>query len=335
MLQGVQMSSNKLREYADLADIAPDSKFDVATNWFDRITQGSGKYDKKNFRTWGLFMNNPYMRKLTDASGAWEDIIRTASILDDLRHGQYSKEDFAKFARGSKGTEDSILYRVRLDEAKNTMFNAQFDYERQSDFISKIGKTIPFPIFFLKNFAYWMELFDKNPQFVDNAIDVQEGLWSGYNEEEDEFMTEAKGRGAVPVGGGALPEWFKGVYKPSPLQSMFGAFNLLNDPIDNLTYRVNPLISGAKTAAAEVLPDNELTTLLQDPESVKYRPYSTNMYERNVKQGDPNFNPLEYTLHRMNPYERAINTYLRVPEKIKKDEFQLSDALPSVFQPMF
>lgn len=335
MLQGVQMNSSKLREYADLAELSPDSKFDVATNWFDRITQGSGKYDRKNFRTWGLFMNNPYMKTLTDASGGWEDIIRTASILDDLRHGQYSKEDFAKFARGSASAEDSILYRVRLDEAKNTMFNAQFDYERQSDFISKIGKSVPFPIFFLKNFAYWMELFEKNPQFVDNAIDVQEGLWAGYNEEDDKFMTEAKGRGAVPVGGKALPEWFKGVYKPSPLQSMFGAFNLLNDPVDNLTYRVNPLISGAKTAAAETLPDSDLTTLLQDSEGVKYRPYSTDMYERNIKQGDPNFNSLEYTLHRMNPYERAINTYLRVPEKVKKEEAQLSDVLPSVFQPMF
>jgi hypothetical protein len=335
MLQGVQMNSDKMREYADLAEIAPNSEFDVATNMFDRITQGSGKYDRKNWRTWGLFMNNPYMKTLTDASGAWEDVIRTASILDDLRHGQYSKEDFAKFARGATGAEDAIQKRVRLDEAKNTMYNAQFDYERQSDFISKIGKTVPFPIFFLKNFEYWMELFDKNPQFVDNAIDVQEGLWSGYNEEGDKFMTEAKGRGAIPIGGDALPKWFKGVYKPSPLQSMFGAFNLLNDPVNNLTYRVNPVVSGAKVAATEMLPDSDLTTLLQDPENVKYRPYSTDMYERNIKQGDPNFNAIDYTIHRMNPYERTINSYLRIPEKVREDEFQMSDVLPSVFQPMF
>ncbi len=335
MLQGVQMNSSKLREYSELAEITPSSKYDVATNAWDRVTQGSGAYDKKNWRTWGLFMNNPYMKKLTDASGAWEDIIRTASILDDLRHGQYSKEDFAKFARGSKGSEDSILYRVRLDEAKNTMFNAQFDYERQSDFISKIGKTVPFPIFFLKNFEYWMDVFDKNPQFIDNVIDVQEGLWSGYNEDNDKFMTEAKGRGALPVGAKALPDWFKGVYKPSPLQSMFGAFSLLNDPVDNLSYRVNPLVGGAKAAAVEALPDSELTTLLSDPESVKYRPYSGDMYERNIKQGDPEFNPLYYTLHRANPYDRALNAQMRIPEKLKEGEFQLSDALPSVFQPMF
>lgn len=335
MLQGVQMNSNKMREFADLAEIAPQSRFDVATNWFDRITQGNGKYNWKKPSTWGLFMNNPPMKALTDASGGWEDIIRTASILDDLRHGQLTKEDFAKFARGSAGSEDSILMRVRLDEAKNAMFNAQFDYERQSDFISKIGQAVPFPIFFLKNFAYWMELFDKNPQFVDNVIDIQEGLWSGYNEDNDKFMTEAKGRGAIPVGGYALPKWFKGVYKPSPLQSMFGAFSLLNNPIDDLSYRSHPLIGGAKAAVTAALPDSDLTTLLQDPESVKYRPYSTNMYERNIKQGDPKFNPLEYTVHRINPFERAVNTYLRVPAKAKEGDLQLSDALPSVFQPMF
>jgi hypothetical protein len=335
MLQGMQMSSNKLREFADIAEISPTSDFDAPTNWFDRITQGSGKYDKKNFKTWGLFMNNPAMKALTDASSGWEDIIRTASILDDIRHGEYSMDDFAKFARGSAGTEDSIKLSVRLDEAKNTMFNAQFDYERQSDFISRIGKTVPFPIFFLKNFEYWMELFDKNPQFVDNVIDVQEGLWSGYNEDNDKFMTEAKGRGAIPVGGDALPDWFKGVYKPSPLQSMFGAFSLLNDPIDNLSYRVNPLIGGAKAAATSLLPDSDLTTYLEDPESVKYRPYSGDMYERNIKQGDPNFDPLNYTLHRMNPFDRAISSQMRIPAKWEAGEVQLSDALPSVFQPMF
>ena len=337
MLQGAQMSSNKLREYAELAEISPHSRFDVATNMFDRITKGSGRYDPKDIRTHGVFMNNIYMSTLSKMSGGYEDIIRTASILDDLRHGQYSKEDFAKYARGSKGTEDSIKYRVRLDEAMNTMYNAQFDYSRQSDFVSKLGKTVPFPIFFLKNFHYWMGLFIKNPQYVDNAIDVQESLWGGYNEEDDKFMTEAKGRGAIPVGDSySLPKWFKGIYKPSPLQSMFGAFSLLNDPIEDISYRVNPLIGGAKTAAAQMLPDSDLTTLLKgDSDSVKYRPYSTDMYERNITVDDPRFNALEYTIHRANPFERPLNTYLRLPEKIKAEEAQMSDVLPSVFQPMF
>ena len=116
---------------------------------------------------------------------------------------------------------------------------------------------------------------------------------------------------------------------------MFGAFNLLNSPVDNLTYRVNPLVSGAATAAANALPTNELTTYVSNPDSVKYRPYSTDMYERNVHFGDENFNPLEYTLHRMNPFDRAVSSYMRIPEKVKAEEAQLSDALPSVFQPIF
>ena len=119
------------------------------------------------------------------------------------------------------------------------------------------------------------------------------------------------------------------------MQSMFGAFNLLNSPIDNLSYRSHPLVGGAEALAVEALPDGDLTTLLSDPDSVKSRPYSTNMYERNIRQGDPNFDPLTYTAHRMNPFDRTLNSYLRIPEKQKAGDLQLADALPSVFQPMF
>ena len=338
MLQGMQMNTSKLREYAEVAELNKTSDFDVPTNIVDRILKGKGKFRWTKPKTWGLFMNNPVMKAFTNASGSWEELIRTASILDDLKHKRYTLEqmsEYSKYVSPDLG-ESRRLFDVHLEEAKSTMYSAQFDYERVNDFINKVGKNIPFPIFFLKNFQYWMELFMENPQYVDTAIDIQEGLWSGYNEDNDKFMTEAKGRGAIPVGGKALPKWFKGVYKPSPLQSMFGAFNLLNSPVDNLTYRVNPLMSGAKTAAASLLPpDNELTTLLSDPESVKYRPYSTDMYERNVKQGDKNFSPVKYTLHRMNPYDRAINAQLRLPAKVSEGDAQLADVFPSVFQPMF
>ena len=101
-----------------------------------------------------------------------------------------------------------------------------------------------------------------------------------------------------------------------------------------MRYRINPLISGGVTAAAHVAP-NELTTYLAKDSETKYRPYSTDMYERNVKSSDPNFNPLEYAVHRANPYERAVSTYLRTPSKIKEGEAQLSDFVPSVFQPDF
>jgi hypothetical protein len=335
MLQTAQINSSKLREFADIAGLANTSEFEMPTNFWDRIVQGKGKYDKHKPSTWGLFMNNPPTNAMLHASTGFEDVIRTASILDDLEHG-YTFEEIGVHSRASKGTQSDINFRVKLDEAKNTMYNAHFDYERGSDFTEGVGKVVPFPVFFLKNFAYWMELFSENPQYVDNAIDIQEGLWSNRDEEksEDKFAVEAKGRGAIPVGGKSLPKWFKGYYKPAPLQSMFGAFNLLNDPVGNMQYRVHPLVSGGIAAANKLAP-NELTTSLAPTEETKYRPYSTNMYERNIKSSDPNFNPLEYTVHRMNPYERVLNTYLRTPDKVRQGEAQLSDFVPSVFQPDF
>ena len=334
-LQSAQMNSSKLREFEDLADLHHASEFDMPSSLWQRVTQGKSKYDAKRPSTWGLFMNNPVMVAMLKKSSGWEDVIRTASILDDLEHG-YTLEELGVLTRSAKGSTSHVDLKVRLDEAKNAMYNAQFDYERGSDFIEGVGKVVPFPIFFLKNFAYWMELFINNPQYVDNAIDIQEGLWATRDEEhsKDTFAVEAKGRGAIPVGGDSLPDWFKGFYKPSPLQSMFGAFSLLNTPVDDMRYRVNPLISGGIAATAKVAP-NELTTYLAKDTDTKYRPYSTNMYERNIKSSDPNFNPLEYAVHRANPYERAVNTALRTPQKIKKGDAQLSDFVPSVFQPEF
>jgi hypothetical protein len=336
LVQELQLDTSKLREFADLADLERSTRFDVSSNVFDRIVRGKRKYDPKKPSSWGLFMNNPATKGFSKMSGATEDIIRTASILDDLRHKGYTFEDMAHHFTSFDDTSDEHLkFGAELGNAKNTMYHSQFDYERVNDMYENIGKVMPFPIFFLHNLHFWLELFDKNPQYVENAISIQEGLWSGHNEEDDQFKTDAMGRGAIPINSKSLPDWFKGIYKPTPLQSMFSAFNLLNDPVDNLTYRVHPLLSGAGATIANALPDNDLTTLLSNPESVKYRPYSTNMYERNIRRTDENFNSLEYAVHRANPYERVINNYLRLPEKVKKDEAQLSDVLPSVFQPIF
>lgn len=336
LLQELQIDSSRLREFADAADLSRSTRFDVSGNVADRIIRGKRKYNAKKPSSWGLFMNNPITEGFSKASGVTEDIARTSAILDDLRHQGISFEDMAKHFEDYDNTSSEHLnFGAKLDEAKNTMFHSQFDYERVNDTYDNIGKAMPFPIFFLKNLHFWLELFDKHPQYVDNVISVQEGLWDGYNEDEDEFKTEAKGRGAIPVGGDPLPEFFKGIYKPSPLQSMFSAFNLLNNPVDDLTYRVNPIIGGAATTAAHILPDTDLTTLLQNPDNVKYRPYSFDMYERNIKFGDPEFNPLEYTLHRMNPIDRSLNTHLRLPDKLREGDAQVSDVLPSVFQPMF
>ena len=338
LLQEMQMNTSRLREFEDVAGLSKPSKFEKPNNMLGRVIEGKGNYDRrlKGWRTWGFFVNNPVVDGMMGASEGIEDLVRTATIIDDLRHHGYSDDRMFRVMT-SGNSEDLIGLGVALENAKNAMYSAQFDYERLTDFLDTLGTAVPFPIFFLKNFVYWMDLFQNNPQFVDNMIDIQEGLWAHRKEEDenDEFAKEAKGRGAIPVGGSiALPEWFKGIYKPSPLQSMFGAFSLLNDPLGDMQYRLHPAISGAAAWAHDEAP-TDLTTLLRGSEELSYRPYSTNMYERNVKESDPQFNAAEYAMHRSNPFERTVNTYLRTPEKIKKGEAQLSDFAPSVFQPDF
>lgn len=337
ILSSLQNSSKNLREFEDVAEMMNKSEFDVPTNIVERILRGSGKYDPKKFSSWGLVFNNPVGNAFSKGSSHIEEIMRSSAILNDLRHQGIDFDDLRKYFK--EGADDGIPKQhlaQMLDDALNVSNAANFDYERVNDFIDGMSKVVPFPIFFLKNFAFWMDLFMEHPQWVDNTIDVQEGLWAHRKEsdKDNEFAIQAKGRGAIPIGGETLPGWFKGIYKPTPLQSMFTAFNLLNDPLGNVSYRLHPALSGGVAMAGQAFP-NELTTSIADPESTKYRPYSTNVYERNVSLDDPNFNVLEYATHRMNPYERATNTYLRTPSKIAKGDAQLSDFLPSMFQPDF
>ena len=155
---------------------------------------------------------------------------------------------------------------------------------------------------------------------------------------KDEFKADAKARGAVPMsafGEQKLSKFFRGIYKPSPLQSMFTAFNAINNPVESLTQRAHPLVQGAGVAVEKGLNTSNLTTNLFKPEDVRYRPYNTDQYQPNINLNDKEFNPLTYTAHKMNPFDRPMNTYLRTPGKVKRGEAQLSDFLPSVFQPDF
>lgn len=331
--------SGKL-DYEDLYNAAEQKTFYVKNKGIDRITQGSGNYNPKDIKTHGLFLNNRASDFVLGKSEAFEEDIRTANILNDLRHNGYTLGDLGGYRKDVNVDFDSLKpedvaaakERVRrrtqltvdVENARNTMFNSNFDYDRMNDATDAIGKVVPFPVFFLKNFDYWMNLFFKNPQYVDNAISLQEGLWGGRDTSKDDFTAEAKGRGAIPVQG--LGDFFKGYYKPSPLQSMFSAFHLLNNPKEDLAYRVNPL---ARAAA------NGIGLTTSKPEDTKYRPYNTNPYQRNIKKGDPEFSYVKYGLHNMNPYERAISTFSRTPAKLRNGTAQLSDFLPSVMQPDF
>lgn len=314
-------------------------KFNLERTGIDRVLQGSTKYDPKDFKTWGLFMNNPKMRAVMESSEWIEDNFRTACILNDIRHRNWYFEDYQALLNPElekRLAEDPDVVKMAqmfkeemlndLDTATNTMFAANFDYDKSSDFGEAVGKAIPFPTFFMKNFYYWIDLWLNHPQYVDNVLKVQEGLWRGRNTSKDQFVADAKGRGAIPIGGQSqmLPDWFKGYFKPSPLQSMFGAFSLMNSPASDLSYRLHPLASGALSGVG-------LTT--SNPDEIKYRPYSTNPYEKNIKKGDPNFNAVNYTIHKANPKEREINTAIRLPNRIKSKQAQMSDFLPSIFQP--
>ena len=103
---------------------------------------------------------------------------------------------------------------------------------------------------------------------------------------------------------------------------MFGAFNALNDPQGDFWFRTNPLL-------------RPVTRHLQRDEDVRYRPYSTNQYEKNIKQGDEKFNDLAYMFHQLNPYDKFINNMARLPGKIDKNEYRLSDFASSLIQPDF
>lgn len=310
-------------------------------NVVDRILMGKGEYVSDDISTWGLMVNNPIARKFMDVSEGTENLFRSAAILNDFRHKGLGVDYFKNYfnAKGSADFKSKIMedFDVNLSEAINTMHNANFDYERMTDFTDTVGKFVPFPTFFLKNLGYWLDVFVNHPQYIDHAITVQENMWNGKDTEDDKFAAEAKGRGAIPLtaDGQNMSNFFKGIYKPTPLQSMFGAFNLINNPIDDMYYRLHPLLSGGIAAASQLPPVKSIAADVLSQESIKYRPYSTDMYERNVSLEDENFNPLEYTVHRLNPMERATQNLIRLPDKLKQDKAQLSDFLPSIFQPDF
>ena len=310
-------------------------------NVIDRVLMGKGEYVSDDISTWGLMVNNPIARKFMDVSEGTENLFRSAAILNDFRHKGLSTEYFKEYfnAKGSAEFKSKIMedFDVNLSEAINTMHNANFDYERMTDFTDTVGKFVPFPTFFLKNLGYWLDVFVNHPQYIDHAITVQENMWNGKDTSEDEFAAEAKGRGAIPLtaDGQNMSTFFKGIFKPTPLQSMFGAFSLINNPVDDMYYRLHPLLSGGIAAASQLPPLKSIAADTLPQESIKYRPYSTDMYERNVSLGDPNFNPLSYTVHRLNPMERATQNLIRLPDKLEQDKAQLSDFLPSIFQPDF
>lgn len=284
----------------------------------DRILYG----DKTKEHSFG-FINNPFTKVTLGISEDYiEPMSRGATYFNWMYHKGYTLDDMLENI-GYKGHIDKEAqkeFEKSINEAINSMYASNFNYESTSKFQKAFSKFVPFPTFFLKNIAFWLDVFDKNPQYIDNIVSVQEGLWSGKDTSRDEFTAEAKGRGAIPIGSNNSN--LTGLVKPTPFNSMFGAFGAINDPIENIAFRTNPVL-------------RPLTRHLQDAEDVKYRPYTTNQYEKNIKMGDPQFSNLAYMFHQLNPYDKYFNTYMRTPGKVAHNQWQLSDLFPSIFQPDF
>ena len=335
----------------DLGDVAAQTRQVTGKysdqNIIERILYGKYNYDPKKLSTWGLLSKNPLAEGVFAGSEYIEQSARASAILNDLRHRGMDL-DALEQAMGILHDTDPVSaseamhIRGMLEDALNAMNASNFDYDNVGPLLNAATYVMPFPTFYMKNIVFWMDLIEKNPQMVKNLLKTHNAMWDVSDEEEsDNFVAEAKGRGALAFGNvdseRPLRKFFKGIYKPTPMQSMFGAFNAVQHPIESLTSRVNPLVTAPLGAVAGELggADSDLTALLGGTDSVKYRPYNTKRFQKNMRAGDEDFSGLRYMFHRINPFDRAINTALRIPEKAKHGELAVSDIAPSVFQPRF
>jgi hypothetical protein len=337
--QTTTMFKNNNKDLEDLADMVTDNPYAVPNNIFERIMYGDPSKTKivkingqfreiqdKGFNSYGLFLNNPVSNGILKSSNTIENWMRSSTILNDLQHQGYTMEDLCDILETDKAAEKALRdkFKMSMNEALDTMYAANFDYDNVSSFMNKASYILPFPTFYLKNLAFWADIFTNKPQLIDNVISTHEGLWAGKDTSKDEFTAEAKGRGAIPIGQQKTPitKHLTGIVKQTPYNSMFGAFNAVNDLKKDFAYRTNPIL-------------RPVARHLQDPKDIKYRPYNANQYQKNITQSDPQFSELAYMFHQLNPYERFINTGLRTPGKVSRNDYQLSDFLPSMFQPDF
>jgi len=334
-LNSKQSSSVFTGDFQNLGDlVTPKSEYAIPMNKIERIEKGGGlkklkepyvdkktgklvEYEKQK----GIFVNNPVSDTILGWSGKYENLIRSSMILNDLTR-RYSSKDIYRIIGNSDKIADKRLLNIKMLDAINTMSASNFDYEYISEVLDKFGTVVPFPTFVLKNMAYWTEIMVEHPEAIDSIITAQEVAWRNRDTKNDKFKQEAKGRGAIPFGNDN--KFLKGIFKPTPYQSLFSAFDMLQNPVQNIAFRVNPLAT-------------PLTHHLQDAEDDKYRPYSTDPYQKNITRDDPNYSTLKATFHRLNPYERTLNAWLRAPSKAfgEGHNAQLSDLVPSVFQPDF
>jgi hypothetical protein len=310
---------NNNLEMEDLLDATRQNKYDTPNNIVDRVLYGK---PGKGYSTWGIITHNPVSDSVLEHSNNFEEFTRFANVVNELQHKGWTPEKMASVLNVSGAAERKMFERLQTDtlNAINVMHASNFDYDNVSDFMDKLSYAVPFPTFYLKNLAHWMEVFADHPEMVDDIISAHEAMWQSKDTKNDEFAAEAKGRGAIPLQGKS--KLLTGIAKQSPTNSMFSAFNAINNAKEDLAYRTHPAL-------------RPITRHLQDPKDVKYRPYSMDPYEKNIRKGDKQFSELSYMFHQMNPYDRFMQTYLRTPRKVATNDYQASDFLPSMFQPDF
>lgn len=293
----------------DVAALQQGSKYSPPLNPAEKLTK--------------KVVDNKISRGIMNASGTVETYARSAEILNDLTREYGSKNIYKILGDPDKYAKEFDTLNVKLSEALNAMSASNFDYEYINNILDGFGTMVPFPTFVAKNFGYWLDIMVNKPEVMDTIINMQEVAWRGKDISTDKFQAEAKGRGAIPLSASKDSKFLKGIFKPTPYQSMFGAFDVMQDPVSNLAFRVNPIAT-------------PITHHLQDVENDKYRPYSLDPYEKNINRENPNYNVLRATFHRINPYERTMQNWMRLPSKaFVQNNAQISDVLPSVFQPDF
>ena len=337
-LNGIQSTAGNAnyQDLGDLADGVRKSKYDFSLNPVERIMYGEGEYDPKKLTSQGVFLNNVLSQKLLSSSDWIERHARAGCVLNDLKHAGYDSKTLAE-ALGIPRMLDVDAYRklhMAADNALHASNASNFNYDAMTDTLDAVATVVPFPTFYMKNLGYWLDILLDHPQYIDNAISFQQGMWESYDTEDDQFQAEAKGRGAIPFGRDASN--MKGIFKPTSLNSLFSAFHTMQNPIGDTVQRLHPLLGGGINLATSYIDNPVLDKIVQtNRDEVKYRPYNTNPYQKNLTADSPDFNPLAYMFHKFNPYDRFLKTAPRIPRRIKQGDAQPADFLPSVFQPMF
>ena len=198
-------------------------------------------------------------------------------------------------------------------EIINSVVDTHFDYTNKPKWMYYGEFIMPFLTFPINNFKFWANHGLKNYNIVHTIGRGQKALWQGAGYDYDnppEHLEYLKESGAIPLNK-------KGTFIKTG-SSLHDAINML-PPTNEVTQRIHPFFKVPINLA--VAPND----------SVYYRPYTTNIYTSTLYKDDDSFNPLAYGVHQLNPFERQIRNFSRIPMKWSRGQLGINDLVPSVF----